>query len=105
MDCIRACPTGALAFGEDGSVAAIGKAVLDLSTCLTREGILCDECVTVCPSEVKAMRSAGREPVLDEDLCVGCGLCVFHCPSSPTSIRITPARTGLSIGDGHGNAT
>jgi ferredoxin-type protein NapG len=104
MDCVRACPSGVLAFGDDESVAPIGKAVLDLLTCLTRQGTLCDECVTVCPGELKAMRSAGREPMLDVDRCVGCGLCVFHCPSSPTSIHVTPAATGLSIGGGHDDA-
>ena len=90
MDCIRACPSGALTFAADGKVGPIGTARLDSSTCLVTEGILCDECVAVCPEDLSAMRLDGRRPHLDEALCVGCGLCVMHCPSTPTSIHVTP---------------
>jgi ferredoxin-type protein NapG len=87
MPCARACPSGALAFGPEESVPPIGTAVLALSTCLATEGVLCDECAVVCPSEVKAITMEGRMPVLDQTRCVGCGLCAFHCPSTPVSIQ------------------
>jgi ferredoxin-type protein NapG/ferredoxin-type protein NapH len=90
MDCIRACPSGALTYDADGNVPALGTALLEKSTCLVSEGILCDECVSVCPEDVAAARLVGREPHLDQTRCVGCGLCVLHCPSTPSSIRVIP---------------
>ena len=27
---------------------------------------------------------------VDEELCVGCGLCEHFCPTEPTSIRVQP---------------
>ena len=92
MDCIRACPSGALTFEAGGKVRPIGTAHLDSSTCLVSEGILCDECVSVCPEELSAMLLDGRKPQVDETKCVGCGLCAFHCPSTPVSLRIVDAQ-------------
>ncbi len=88
MDCIQACPSGALTFGPEETVAPIGKAVLNRETCLTEEGILCDRCATTCPSHINAITMVERKPHLDKDLCVGCGLCVFYCESTPASLKI-----------------
>ena len=90
MDCINACPSGALSFNEDDAVDPIGKAVLDLNLCLTQQGILCDDCVTVCPSNIKAIKIVNRTPQIDQDKCVGCGLCVYYCAASPVAISILP---------------
>ena len=92
MDCVNACPSGALSFGPDQSIRPIGKAVLDLTSCLTQQGILCDACAVVCPSEVGAILMVQRKPQLDEDCCVGCGLCAFHCASTPSSLKIVGKR-------------
>lgn len=92
MDCIAACPTGALRLGPGGSPRPIGTAHLDLAACLTAQGILCDACATACPREVRAVTVRfGRAPVLDADKCVGCGLCAFHCAAEPRAVAIVPA--------------
>ncbi len=88
MPCIEACPTGALALREDGSVGPIAKAKLNLATCLTQEGILCDTCSYRCPQDVRAITMVGRAPKLNIDNCVGCGLCAFYCDSEPSSFTI-----------------
>ncbi len=88
MDCVKACPSGALSFGQDGTIAPIGKAEIDLSTCVTPQGILCDFCASCCPTHVKAIVMVNRTPQVREELCVGCGLCVYHCDSIPLSIKI-----------------
>ena len=77
MDCINACPSGALSFHEDNSVDPIGKAELDLKLCLTQQGILCDDCVTICSASIKAVNMVDRTPRIDSEKCVGCGL--FMC--------------------------
>ena len=91
LHCVDSCPSGALQYGPHDRVAPIGKAVLDLATCLTAEGIACDECAAVCPSDIRAIAMVGMKPQLVEERCVGCGLCSYHCPSTPTSIRVVAA--------------
>lgn len=93
MPCIEACPSGALAFGENRFVAPIGKATLNLDTCLNLQGILCDTCAMMCPSEARAIRMVNRQPQLDADRCVGCGLCVHYCESVPVSLSVAPQKT------------
>jgi len=93
MPCIRACPSGALAFQEDGSVSPIAKANLNKTTCLTESGILCDTCSYRCPQSVRAITMFGRSPKLNVDQCVGCGLCAYYCDSEPSSFTISLAET------------
>ncbi len=88
MDCINACPSGALSFNDDGGINRIGSVMLNLDDCLNTHGILCDTCVSFCPPSVKALKSDGRAPVLDPEKCVGCGLCVYYCESERVAIKI-----------------
>ena len=88
MDCIQACPTDTLSFNDANTANLIGKAELDIDLCLTQQGILCDDCVTVCPSGIQAITIKNNSPVIDEALCVGCGMCAYHCPAPAKAIRI-----------------
>lgn len=90
MDCIRACPSGALAFGPNDHVPPIGTVTLNLEECLNEHGILCDTCVMHCPSSIQALTMVDRRPKLDADACVGCGLCVFYCDASPGAFSHQP---------------
>ena len=87
MDCINACPSGALRFNENGTVGPIAKAELNLDACLTKQGILCDDCVVACPTFVNAIKLCDHQPRLDSQKCVGCGLCSYYCPALPVAIR------------------
>jgi len=62
--------------------------VLHFDSCLVSQGILCDECAAVCPASVRAVRMVGRQPQIDADACVGCGLCAHYCAAEPVAIRI-----------------
>ena len=94
-DCVSACPQQILLI-RDGRVA------VDFSTgectfcnacadaCLARQGVTCMSCRDACPEE--AIRFAPRAggpflPVLNADLCNGCGACIAPCPSTAITAR------------------
>ena len=88
--CSTVCPAGAiepLAKGEKLTLSW-GVAHVYHKDCLQRKGTDCGNCVRHCP--VGAIRMvtnrAGREvPVVNEELCIGCGACENLCPVRPIS--------------------
>ncbi|MBD3320372.1 MAG: 4Fe-4S dicluster domain-containing protein [Chitinivibrionales bacterium] len=87
--CGQVCPTGALRplSYEEKRFVKIGTAVIDRHRCLAweqnKECLVCDE---VCPYNaisakfVKTTTGMFKVPVVNEDLCLGCGYCEQHCP-------------------------
>jgi len=94
--CGQVCPTGAIKrlTLEEKVEVRIGLAFIDKDRCLpyayNRECIVCEE---VCPTPKKAIwlkeadvkeRGGGvrrlRQPVVDPELCIGCGICETKCP-------------------------
>ncbi|MBN1758200.1 MAG: 4Fe-4S binding protein [Chitinispirillaceae bacterium] len=92
--CGHVCPTGALRKlpYEEKRFAKLGTAVLDRHRCLAwsqnKECLVCDE---VCPYNaitayvVETTKGRFKVPVVDEDLCLGCGMCEQHCPIFDTA--------------------
>ncbi len=92
--CGHVCPTGALRKlpYEEKRFVKIGTAVLDRHRCLAwaqnKEYLVCDE---VCPYNaitayvVDTTKGRFKVPVVDEDLCLGCGMCEQHCPIFDTA--------------------
>lgn len=80
-DCAQACPTGALA--EEDVAYWPWRAVIGAG-CLSLQGIACRACEDACDRRAIRFRlgTGGRAaPVLDQDLCLGCGECAYTCPS------------------------
>jgi MauM/NapG family ferredoxin protein len=87
--CGYVCPTGAInkLSIEEKKFVRIGTAIVDRHRCIAWEQqkhcLVCDE---VCPynaivgREVETIDGRVRVPVVNEDLCVGCGMCEQHCP-------------------------
>ena len=88
--CGTVCPAGAiepLAKFEKLTVSW-GVAHVYHKDCLQRQGVDCGNCVRHCP--VGAIRMvtnrAGRQvPVVNEEICIGCGACENLCPVRPIS--------------------
>jgi len=96
--CGQVCPTAAIRNLplEEKTYARIGTAVIDRSRCLAweqdRACLVCDE---ACPDNAIDSRNQtilgttlGR-PFVNEQACVGCGLCESRCPvEGPAAIQV-----------------
>ena len=97
--CVSVCPTGALRDVEDRRDAHMGTPVIDEEACIAFEGMRCEVCYRACPLIDEAIKIDYRmregdaihvvfAPVIDEDVCPGCGLCVERCVVSDPEVPI-----------------
>ena len=91
MPCAAACPTPALTAPETGWAGyRLGDLELRPEHCLTFRGSSCHLCVDACPMGDAALTlDAAGHPVLRREGCVGCGVCLQVCPTSPSSYELT----------------
>jgi MauM/NapG family ferredoxin protein len=91
LQCSHVCPSGALLPTHSNNDVMMGKAQLDVATCLTHHGQACTACVEHCPRPgALVLDGPHGELRVDEQFCVGCGLCEKFCPTEPQSIRVQP---------------
>ncbi len=107
--CTEACPSGALDLKEltkdadkpDINNSQMGLAVIHKETCIAFWGIQCDACYRACPlmdeaislvidkSEVTG-KHANFKPIINSDVCTGCGMCEHACIVEKAAIFILP---------------
>lgn len=95
--CMPVCPTDALLETPREKIK-MGIAQIDRLTCYpwVDTGV-CGACVTICPLGSRAMKfdfANIYRPVVLEDGCVGCGLCVEVCPHPSLPIAIVEPGQG-----------
>ncbi len=93
--CGEVCPTDAIKpFKiEDKPKIFIGTAAIDRSQCIAwaagKKCLVCDEYCSYKAIEWKDVPGEGRRPYVNEDKCVGCGICESACPIQPVAaIRV-----------------
>jgi len=92
MPCVQSCPTDALTLPPDGW-AGYRLAALELvpERCVTFSGAVCRACADACPVGERALAiDENAHPVLKVEGCVGCGMCVRACITTPSSFLFTP---------------
>ncbi|MFZ5908478.1 MAG: 4Fe-4S dicluster domain-containing protein [Chloroflexota bacterium] len=82
LDCIAACPTGALQ-PVDADTVSIGTAVIDETRCIAWNWPGCRLCYEKCLDIQQAVWLDDEyRPHIDQTVCTGCAACVFVCPQS-----------------------
>ncbi|MDU1890840.1 MAG: 4Fe-4S dicluster domain-containing protein [Dysgonomonas sp.] len=95
VECSQVCPTGAIKpiTTADKSAISIGIAVWIKDNCVVnRDDVQCNNCERHCSTGAISMvdRDSGyseslKIPVIDKELCIGCGACENLCPARPFS--------------------
>ncbi len=101
--CGQVCPTAAIPrlTVEEKKRTPLGLATVDRSVCIAwAHGQECLVCEEHCPVAEKAIKLVEHRapsgavigaPVVDPELCVGCGICQNKCPARPDrAIRVQP---------------
>lgn len=90
IPCAKACPTGALIPPPAGwDEVRLGVLSLDVDRCITFHGSSCGVCARACPIGERALAMDARgHPVLKPEACVGCGVCVTVCVTTPSSLAL-----------------
>lgn len=96
--CTHVCPTVAIrpVSEEDKPYIKIGTAIVDKNHCLAWKGDMrCLVCKRKCPyqaitvQDIECGELTMTGPLVDKELCTGCGICEKHCPTqSYPSIKI-----------------
>lgn len=106
--CINECPSKALteeaiSIKNTPSInyAKIGLAVIHKESCIAFWGIQCDACYRACPLMGEAItlkleknettqKHANLKPVINSEVCTGCGLCEHVCVVEKAAIKVFP---------------
>ena len=118
IPCVPVCPTGALdeaSVTTDGKLdinkAEMGVAIIDDKNCIAFWGIQCDACYRACPLLDEAIylkyeknertgKHAFLKPIVNTDICTGCGLCERACVTKEAAIMVLPREVALGkVGD------
>jgi len=113
IPCVPVCPSGALDIKSvtkdeklDINMAQMGVAIIDSKNCIAFWGIQCDACYRACPLLDQAIyldyaknertgKHAFLNPVVNSDVCTGCGLCERACVTKKAAIFVLPREIAL----------
>ena len=74
---------------EEGEfIPQLAYARIDENTCLPYSGPECGACKSACPLP-DALQWNGTKPVINQDVCNGCGLCREVCIADPKAVLIS----------------
>ncbi|MCO4781139.1 MAG: 4Fe-4S dicluster domain-containing protein [Candidatus Cloacimonetes bacterium] len=99
MNCTQVCPTDALKTilrNKDAikKEVKMGDARVIRSHCLSENGRVCGVCHDACPLKGEAIKLKPiAKPIIDNEVCIGCGRCEERCPQFPSAIIVERKET------------
>ena len=94
-DCLQACTNNALQAPVPAPSLAWRHRASINNQCLSLNGIVCRSCAEACDTDAIhfQLQTGGRAtPLLNQELCNGCGECHAVCPNHSISLEIPEAR-------------
>ena len=85
--CATVCTSKALEIPKE-KTWPLGKVKIRKDVCIAFMGPECGACVGVCPNDLNAITLAHWKPKLDQERCIGCGICIQECPVIPKAIEL-----------------
>lgn len=87
LPCVHACESEGTSVLHPQLRPRMGVARIIKQSCLAYQGEECDACVRACPVE-GAMKMRATGPVVDEQVCTGCGSCQQVCPAPRNAVAL-----------------
>jgi len=87
-DCATACDSGVLSLEHiETSEVINARFIINPESCVAHNGVICFSCKEPCIDDA-ILFNGMFNPVIDMDLCTGCGYCFRRCPTM--AIKYTP---------------
>ncbi len=87
-DCATACKLGVLSLEHSQGIEWINATfAIDHKSCIAHNGVICFSCKEPC-MENAIVFNGMFNPIIDGDLCNGCGFCLGRCPTEAISYEI-----------------
>ncbi|MCL6572452.1 MAG: 4Fe-4S dicluster domain-containing protein [Bacillus sp. (in: Bacteria)] len=85
--CIDVCPTASLSYMDFRAHPFLGTVMVEKTSCLGFQQVLCDYCVRACPV-YGAISIIEGIPLVSEQKCTGCGICIASCIAEEKALKI-----------------
>jgi len=87
-ECANACEAEVLSLNRSQGIEWINAMFrIDHKSCIAHNGVICFACKEPC-MENAIVFNGMFNPVIDEDLCNGCGFCLSRCPTDAISFSV-----------------
>ncbi len=90
--CVEVCESAVLSLeNKETSTQINARFIISPEACVAHNGVICFSCKEPCIDDA-ILFNGMFNPVIDMDLCTGCGFCLGRCPTHAISYEATKIR-------------